>query len=189
MTVRVVDTSGDAEKMIKTFMDRPHKRHVPMSFSWPKQLQEVGVGKAVMYRSNKWKKNLDDYEDYKHIAEASQTIYVEPGFLREWSNPRKKIPVTGPMVKTNPPMPKHFAALAPLLGVQVHLFEENPDGEIVLPKKSDEFYEVTIARGMIGGAKHPETDEPFLFVYTPNGSVHMLLTGSELDVEKDGIVG
>jgi hypothetical protein len=42
---------------------------------------------------------------------------------------------------------------------------------------------------MLGGAEHPKTKEPFLFVYTASGGVHMMLTGPKLDIEKDGIVG
>lgn len=179
---RVADTSEQAEKTFRTFMARDHKRHVPMSFSWPRTMQEIGVGKAVMYRSNKWKSNPKEFEDYKHIAESEQAVYVTPGFLREWSNPRQKIEVYGPMVKLQEPMPSHFAVLAPLLGVQLRLSG---------PGSSDEsdLFEVVIKHGMLGAAVHPETKEPFIFVYTTAGGVHMLLTGKELDVEKDGIVG
>jgi hypothetical protein len=185
MTVRVVDTSQQAEKTFRTFMARDPERRTPMRFSWPKQMQEVGVGQAVMYRSNKWKRNRQEYEDYKHIAEAEQAVYVTPGFLRDWTNPRRKIEVHGPLVTLEEPMPKHFAVLAPLLGVQLRL--SGPDGQ---PMAGDAgLFEVTVKHGMLGAAVHPVTDEPFLFVYTNAGGVHMLLTGKELDIEKDGIVG
>ena len=180
---RVVDTSADAESMRKTFMDRPHTRHTELPFEWPESMQEIGVGHAVMYRSNKWKKNPSQTEDYKHIAESKQTVYVTPKFLRTWENPNKPIEVHGPMVELERPMPKHFAVLAPLLGFQLQL--NGPDGK----PDPDGYYEVTVAHGMVGGAIHPETGEPFLFIYTRTDGVHMLLTGEELDVEKDGIVG
>ncbi len=185
MTVRVVDTSEQAEKTFRTFMARDHRRHTPMRFSWPKQMQEVGVGKATMYRSNKWKRDPKEYEDYKHIAEAEQAVYVTPGFLRDWHNPRHKLDVHGPLVALKEPMPKHFAVLAPLLGVQLRL--SGPDGQPV--RGDDGLFEVVVKHGMLGAAVHPETEEPFLFVYTAAGGVHMLLTGKELDIEKDGIVG
>lgn len=182
---RVVDTTESAEAKYRTFMARDHKRHVPMKFSWPKRMQEVGVGTAVMYRSNKWKQNPKEWEDYKHVAEAEQAVYVTPGFLRDWHNPRKKLDVHGPMVTLQEPMPKHFAVLAPLLGVQLRL--SGPDGK---PVQGDEgLYEVSIKHGMLGAAVHPKTNEPFIFVYTTTGGIHMLMTGKELDIEKDGIVG
>lgn len=192
---RVIDTSEQAEKTFRTFMARDHKRHVPMSFSWPKTMQEIGVGKAVMYRSNKWKSNPKEFEDYKHVAESEQAVYVTPGFLREWSNPRQKIEVFGPMVTLREPMPSHFAVLAPLLGVQLRL--SGPKGRskflanqgLVFPSDESELFEVVVKHGMLGAAVHPETKEKFIFVYTTAGGVHMLLTGRELDIEKDGIVG
>jgi hypothetical protein len=49
-------------------------------------------------------------------------------------------------------------------------------------------YEVTQARAFLGGAEHPETKEKFLFIYDARG-VYVLLTGGELGIEKDGIVG
>jgi hypothetical protein len=189
MPVRVVDTGPEAERMFRTFYDRPHKKHEPVRFGWPSSMQEAGEGKAVMYTSNKWKKRLDEYEDYKHVAEGSQNVYVRPGFLREWSRPSKRLSINGPTVHFKEPMPKHFAVLAPLLGVQLRLYERAGNGDLELPRGDKSLYEVTVAHGMLGGAHHPETGEPFLFVYTAGGGVHMLLTGTELDVKKDGIVG
>lgn len=197
---RVVDTSEQAEKTFRTFMARDHKRHVPMNFSWPKAMQEIGVGKAVMYRSNKWKSNPKEFEDYKHIAESEQAVYVTPGFLRDWHNPKKKIEVHGPMVTLREPMPSHFAVLAPLLGVQLRLSgpdDGKPKGRSkflsnqgrVRPAGDDDLFEVVVKQGMLGAAVHPETKEPFIFVYTVADGVHMILTGKELDIEKDGIVG
>ena len=182
---RLVDTSEQAEQTFRTFMARDHKRHTPMKFSWPKRMQEVGTGKAVMYRSNKWKSNPREFEDYKHVAEAEQAVYVVPGFLRDWGNPREKLKVYGPMVALKEPMPQHFAVLAPLLGVQLRL--SGPNGRPI--QGEDGLFEVVIKHGMLGAAVHPKTKEPFIFVYTTSGGVHMLLTGSELDIEKDGIVG
>jgi hypothetical protein len=42
---------------------------------------------------------------------------------------------------------------------------------------------------MLGGARFPDNDEAFLFVYTKKGGVHMIITGKELEIEKDGITG
>jgi hypothetical protein len=185
---RVVDTKDDAVRMYRKFMARNPTREIEMKWSWPTEMQEVGVGQAEMYRSNKWQKDLEKYEDYKHVAESPRITYCREDFLRDWNNPRKRIPVAGPWVKFEPPMPKHFTILAPLLGVQLHLFTEREDGELYLPK-NENIYEVRMDRGMLGGAVHPKTKEPFLFVYTERGGVHMIITGNRLKIKRDGIVG
>ena len=81
-------------------------------------------------------------------------------------------------------MPSHFSILASLIGIQVHLFDEK--GQLV---KDENLYEITVGHGMLAGANFPDTGEPFLVVYTRTEGVHMIITGTELDVEKDGIVG
>jgi hypothetical protein len=188
MALRVVDTRPQAIKTFETFYAREPAKEIEFAFTWPTKMQEIGIGGAEMYRSNKWQKNLSDYEDYKHVAEGSRTVYAEPGFLREWSKPRNRIKVAGPTVRFDGPMPKHFTQLAPLLGVQVRLYEENDDGEFVLSKGDEGYVEVRVARAWLGGAKHPKTGETFLFVYTDEG-VHMILTGGSLTIGKDGIAG
>lgn len=188
MVLRVVDTKPQAIKTFETFYAREPAKEIEFSFGWPKRMQEIGVGGAEMYRSNKWKKNLSEHEDYKHVAEGSRTVYAEPGFLREWGSPSKKVEVVGPMVRFDEPMPKHFTQLGPLLGVQVRLYREDEKGNLVVHKGDDGLYEVSVARAWLGGAKHPRTKETFLFVYTSDG-VHMILTGGSLTIEKDGIAG
>lgn len=188
MPVRVVETKDTAKKTFQTFYDRPNRRELPLEFGWPKELQEVGVGRAEMYSSNKWMKNLSEFDDYKHVAEGMRTVYSEPGFLRVGEHPSRPMPVYGPMFAFEPPMPKHFARLGTLLGVQLRLYARGEDGELYVPAGDDRMFEVTIARAMLGAAKHPTTNEVFLFVYTPDG-VHMILTGDRLTIEKDGIAG
>jgi hypothetical protein len=190
MPVRVVDTKPDAEKVFKTFYAREHAREIPLRFGWPKEMQEIGVGGAEMYRSNKWMKNLSEHDDYKHVAEGTRTVYAEEGFLREWGSPSKRIEVVGPMVKFEDPMPKHFARLGPLLGVQVRLYKEDEEGGLYIPKPEEGGrYEISISRGYLGAANHPATNETFLFVYTEAGGIHMILTGGSLTIGKDGIAG
>jgi hypothetical protein len=188
MVLRVIDTKPQAIKTFETFYAREPAKEIEFSFGWPKQMQEIGVGGAEMYRSNKWKKTLSEYEDYKHVDEGSRTVYAEPGFLRAWGSPSKKIEVVGPMVKFDPPMPKHFTQLGPLLGVQVRLYQESEDGDFVLRNDDEGLFEVSVARAWLGATKHPKTGETFLFIYTPDG-VHMILTGGSLTIGKDGIAG
>lgn len=178
-----VDTRASAEKTYEVFHARPVPRRRKMDFAWPSSMQEVGRGRAVMYRSNKWKRNLKDWEDYKHVAEAWQTVYVTPGFLVDWWRPAKKIQVHGPVVKLESPMPQHFAILAPIVGVQVQLFGKG--GKIA---KGENIYEVTVPHATLGAAEHPKTKETILFVYTKHG-VHVMFTGPELDIGKDGVEG
>lgn len=185
---RVVDTKERATEMFRTFYARPPKREIPFPFTWPERMQEVGEGCAEMYRSDKWHpKETDDYKHVPKLEGGTRIAYVMPGFLREWGHPARRIQVVGPMVELEAPMPRHFTRLGPLLGVQLHLYEEGDEGEPRLPK-GEGFFEVRMARGQLGAAEHPTTGETFLFVYSNEG-VHMLLTGPKLEIEKDGIAG
>jgi len=183
MAVRVVDTKEDARKRFETFYDRKSKRTIERSFTWPKEFQEIGIGRAELYDSNKWKRDLREYESYKHIVESNRAVYVEPGWLRSYGSPREKIEVYGPMCTPEEPMPKHYTRLGDLLGVQVQLYDED-----LRIRKGCRIYEVRASRAELGAATHPVTGEIMLLVADREG-VHMLLTGSGLDVERDGIVG
>ncbi len=41
-------------------------------------------------------------------------------------------------------------------------------------------------RAELAGAQHPVTKEKLLVIYTKGGGVHLMITGSELTIEKDG---
>jgi hypothetical protein len=187
--VRVVDTRKQAEGIFKTFHARNPARDVPVHWTWPDSMIEAGIGQSEMYESNKWKSSLSEYDQYKHVAEGPRLTYISRGWLREWANPNKPIPVVGDVVSFEGPMPKHFAILGKLLGVQIRLFVKNKSGEIALPAGDDGLYEIRVRQGMLGGAIHPGTRQPFVFVYTKAGGVHMMMTGDELDIGKDGIEG
>jgi len=47
MAVRVVDTKEDARKRFELFYDRKSKRTLERSFTWPKEFQEIGIGRDV----------------------------------------------------------------------------------------------------------------------------------------------
>lgn len=182
--MKVAESEEVAVRMYEDFHAKPSKRRVKFNFNWPTRVQEIGRAKAQLYRSNKWKMNPREFEDYKHIAEASQYCYAVPGFLRDASG-KEDLPVYGSMIQLEDQMPEHFTILAPLIGIQLHLYDKNGR----LPRGDRGLYEVSVARGMLGGARFPGSEEAFLLVYTKQGGVHMLITGTELDVEKDGIVG
>lgn len=181
---RLVDTEPEARQMFEEFHARDSRRRVKFNFNWPKSMQEAGRVVSELYRSNKWKRNLRDFEDYKHIAEAPQFCYMTPGFLRDPSG-KKAIPLYGDKVDLEDEMPKHFTILAPLIGIQVRLYNEQGR----LPRGDKNLFEIAVPQGMLGGARFPYSEEAFLFVYTKRGGIHMLITGDQLDVEKDGIVG
>lgn len=186
---RVIDTRDQAREMFTVFHARDPAREVEMRWSWPRRMREAGVGETEMYSSNKWKHNLAEREDYKHVAEGARLTYILPGWMRDWGNPRAPIQLHGELVTFHAPMPKHFAILGRLKGVQLRLFAKDQSGKVYLPKGDDNLYEVRVKHGMLGGARHPKTGEAFVFVYTPDDGVTMIMTGSELEVGKDGIAG
>jgi hypothetical protein len=187
--IRVVDTRDQAVDVFKTFHSRNPARDIKFPWNWPTTMQEAGAGQAEMYKSNKWKSDLHEFEDYKHVAEGPRLTYVTPGWLREWSNPNKPLKLMGERIKLKSPMPKHFCVLGQLLGVQLRLFQKDSKGSLILPKGDEGLIEVRVKHGMLGGAKHPDTGELFVFVYTKDGGIHMIITGDELSIGKDGIEG
>ncbi len=189
MALRVVETKDVAKSTFRTFYDRPSEREIPFEFGWPEKMQEVGVGRAEMYTSNKWMKRRGEFDDYKHVAEGSRTVYVRPGFLVEDRRPFRPLRAHGPMCAFDEPMPKHFAQLGKLLGVQIRLYGKDESGELYVPDGDENLVEVHVARGILGAAKHPATKETFLFVFTKEDGVSMILTGGKLSIEKDGIAG
>jgi hypothetical protein len=156
-----------------------------VGWEWPREMQHIGQCEAVMYSSDKWKPE-GQFEDYKHVAEGKQELLVTPGFVREYNQPSVKLGVVGPIVELDDPMPSHFAVLAKVLGVQAQFFvgdDESPrlGGEAAM-------YQIDIAGATLGAARHPATGQKFLVIYTASG-LHCIITGSVLDIEKDGIVG
>lgn len=169
-TKRVVDTYEDARQMRETFHASPVRRTEAFGFSWPSQVTEIGIARAEIYHSDKWK----TVDDYKHVAEAPQYVFLCPGTVIE-DEDGQRVKFEGERVDVEGPMPKHFAILAKCLGFMMTLH-------------NGEHLEIRIPRAHWGGARHPETGEAFLFLYSDAG-VHFIVTGDELDVTEDGIVG
>lgn len=185
------DARSAAVAIREKFIDAPATTEETMRWKWPREMQEIGRWQAsdgaVMYASNKWQKNPLNVIDYKHVAEGPQRLLVVPGFLRQHHQPNRRLRVYGPTIELNRPMPDAFAVLAPILGVQAQLYDAGSDEA---PETSDQsFYNIEIGNAMLGAAKHPETGRTFLFVYTESEGPLCVITGDELDVEKDGIVG
>ncbi len=173
----------EARRIRETFMDRPASKVDHMGWSWPKRMREVGECVAVMYSSDKWQ-TPGDYADYKHVAEGPQLVCVKDGFLRDEDG--RDLEVCGPHVDLNGNMPTTIATLAPIIGIQIRLYEPSGRG-YALPKEGN-LYHVGVRRAKIGAARHPDTGEVFLCVFSKD-DVAAIITGRNLDVLKDGIVG
>lgn len=183
----VIDTNPDARaaaEIREAFYDKPVEKIFDFEWKWPKMMLEVGRSEAVQYTSDKWKKR-GDYEDYKHVAEGSQRLYVKPGFLRDFSNSKNELPLDCEEVTLPARMPTAVAELAPILGIQFTPYKWR--GKELVVSDEDPFH-VMIQRAYIGAAKRPDTGEVFLVIYT-RSELCAIITGDVLGVEKDGIVG
>lgn len=185
MSRRLIVNRSDfeaAKKIREKFIDKKMDKQIPIHWSWPKKLYGVGQSEAVQYTSDKWKKR-GDYQDYKHVAEGPQQLYVKNGFLVDYSS-KKPLPFPCEEVTLPSRMPMVIAELAPILGFQFQPYSDD-DSDLRL---SGEFYGVDIARAYIGAAVHPENGSTFLIIYT-RSELCAIITGDILNVEKDGIVG
>lgn len=182
MTRRLVINRSDmesAKKLREKFYDKKVEKLTKIHWAWPRSMLEVGQSEAVQYTSDKWKKK-GDFQDYKHVAESRQTLAVRPGFLEDYTSGKK---LTLPHEKITLPsdMPEAIALLAPILGLQFQAY----DDELEL---SGVYYNVCVKRAFIGAAQMPKSGETFLMIYTPT-DLCAIITGDDLNVEKDGIVG
>lgn len=168
-----------AKRIREIFVDRKVEKTIPISWKWPRTMLCVGQSEAVQYTSDKWKKR-GDYEDYKHVAEGPQRLYVKPGFLVDYST-GKRMEFPHEVSELPRRMPEAIAELAPILGLQFQPYDE----ELEL---SGLYYSCDVKRAYIGAAEMPGSGEVFLMVYT-RSELCAIITGDILNVEKDGIVG
>ncbi len=183
----IIETNPDARaaaEIREAFYDKPVDAAFEFEWKWPKVMLDVGQSEAVQYTSDKWKRR-GDYEDYKHVAEGPQRLYVKPGFLRDFSNTTRELDLDCEEVTLPSRMPTAVAELAPILGIQFTPYEVR--GKKLVLSKEDPFH-VMIQRAYVGAAKLPNTGETFLVIYT-RSELCAIITGDSLGVEKDGIVG
>lgn len=197
--VKVYDAESIARDMVRTFKDREPEYIENQRWKWPSHLQNVGDSLAVAYASDKWKprgkKGKREQELYKHLAESRNRAFVKPGLLHDYYDQGEQWPVVGPEYSFQDcPMPSDFAILGLFEEADLQLYVE--DGEDPDFGGGDEgIVKVTVRHGMLGGSKilwsqtTGEKDEPFIFVYTRSAGVLVVITGDDLDIEKDGIVG
>jgi hypothetical protein len=185
--VRVIDTSDvydQAVKQRKVFYGSFAGKKTHLSSPWPKELIHIGKCVGAIYWSNK-SLNGGKWEIYKHIAEAGQDLFINPdttvlydrnGNEVEFSEDEDVQGIGGCEVyELASQMPRHITALAEDRGIQAVLH----DGS---------YYEIRLPKAMWGSGVHPDTGETFLVLYSKEG-IHFLVTGNELDITPDGIVG
>jgi hypothetical protein len=194
--VRVVDAEEIAKKTWHTFTGRKEPpAETRFKFDWHVLMQHVGDSLGVAYSSDKWYR---DWTLFKHIAESRNRVLCRRGFLRAFNDHSRPWPVIGPMVSfADVPMPKQFAVLARFEEANLVLHQHGTDRAPQFARAKDEgVVTVEVRHGMLGGGLIQWTktgvrrkDTPFLFVYTEDDGVKMLIVGEELAIEKDGIVG
>lgn len=202
---RVYEAVDEARRIRETFADRALESIEEFSFSWPRQMQNIGDSLAIAYASDKWHKRDSsgdrEVELYKHIAESRNRVLASPGILVDEHSRSDRWPVIGPMVSIESlPMPRHFAVLGLFEEVDLKLHTRGSDQKPIFGKgKDDGVVQARIPHAFVGAGKvlwsrdrqsgSPPEDEPFVFVYTREMGVHFIIIGDELDVKKDGIVG
>lgn len=181
---RASSSGRDAAIRIReTFYNKPAEKETEFDWSWPKNIRHIGEAYAVMYRSDKWKKR-GDYENYKHICESKTPwkLYAAPGLeiaRVELSGEARDV--------STAQMPDTFAVLANCLGIQCRLYQKR-GGRVVMPEGDDGLFEVQIPRAKLGSGK-TRSGKVFLCIYVESEGPKLFIFGTELDVEKDGIVG
>ena len=182
---RVFSGREEAMRLRKTFQNAEPEVETHLPWPWPHSLRCIGEGYAVMYRSNKWKRNKNEYEDYKHLCESRKPwkLYAAPGFQVAGvtlAGDTKEVAASG--------MPENFAELANCIGVQCRLLRKERGGRVVMPEADEGLYEIQIARSKIGAGR-TRAGHLFICVYVESEGPKLFIFGTELDVEKDGIVG
>ena len=193
-----------ARKMRETFQDDDSHIEYKINANWPTKLYELGQGRSVAYTSNKWKDRPSDFEDYKHVAESPNVTYVTEAFLRHARN-RSDLRPNGenrefPAVRPGYEFPPTISELAPFVFFEVRPIASWSEGarggrKVKLDEKA---LQIGIPGCVVYGcyAKKPggswsrKSDlKPFLAVIHKRDGVMAIITGRDLDVKKDGIVG
>lgn len=197
--IQVIDTEevyGRAKRQREVFYGKPVKEQKELAFEWPRFVKYLGKTNAQIYYSNKML-NGGEWELYKHIAEGPQDLFINDDIttlLNDAGQPvqivdvgmsenkRRKTPGSSTpsalyavTYQIAGPLPKIVSDLAESKGLQW----QSQDGR---------FWEVRIPRTTWAAAIHPKTRECMLIMYSAEG-IHFIVTGSKLDIKKDGIVG
>lgn len=182
------------KKMRETFQDAPSKNAYRINGGFPRSVVEIGKGKSLAYTSNKWKA-VDDFEDFKHIAEGPQRVFIPAREAGQRLLSRTRSGDQFPEMDISYTMPPVLAELAPCLFVEVQPFDQLSGRHKTFSDRALRLeYNQAILYG--GYALRPGGDwdnkrdtKPFLCVMSKRDGFLTLITGKKLDVTKDGVVG
>lgn len=176
----------EAAKIRETFMDRPAEWQKHFDWTWPTSIRKVGECLSVMYRSDKWKRK-GSFEDYKHRAEAPQSLYFT-SLCQVTGEDGDLLGSAGKAETTKPGrLPDTFAELAHFMGIQCRFYKKR-GSDLYLPNGDDDLFEFHIPHAKLAAGKTID-GETFLVVYKDTEGPYCFVFGDDLDVEKDGIVG
>jgi len=164
--VAVVNTEDAAARMRETFHDSKARKRVALPFTWPKRLTFIGQGEGAIYWSDKWKTT----DTYKHKREGKRwDVYVADTLEIEGEYRKgQEFIVAGVM-------PKHVAYIGKFVGAQFKTLAGKP-------------VHLELSKAHWAAAEIPSTGETVLLAYDTEG-LQILVTGDEIAIEKDGIVG
>lgn len=174
----LVGDEGFARNKRRTFHDSDPRGKYVIAQGWPSEMRHIGTVLSVSYASDKW--GEDTEQDYKHVAEGPQSLFI--------AGKVDGVRPYGPMVSLPKKMPRDVAELAKLYNVQAHLFGGLDGRGRGVHTSEDSVYTLDWPGSILYAARFPDTGEPFLCVCS-RGEICAIITGDELDVLKDGIVG
>ena len=164
--VPVVNTEETAARVRETFHDSKARKRVALPFCWPKRLTFIGAGEGVIYWSDKWRTT----DTYKHKREGKRwDVYVADALDID-GDYRK-----GQAFAISGVMPKHVAYIGKFVGLQFETLGGDP-------------VHLELSKAHWAAAEIPSTGETVLLAYDDEG-LQILVTGDEIAIEKDGIVG
>lgn len=166
----------------ETFHKKQPIRVVELRHELPTQLVHVGDALAVMYRTDKWKKDGDD-EDYKHLHDRDENKPYEPGHGVKAYVPKRLVPSGVGGRPCGPPV--RYPASLTLLGKSLGFFVRLPDGEVYeIDRLKHSYLYCSPSGNMLAVyAAEPEPNQ--------NGAQGFLcvMAGGKLRVIADGIDG
>lgn len=193
--------ANQAKQMRRTFTDRDLDFGLyDTGIEWPKKVAWIGMGLSIAYTSDKWEKS-DVWNDYKHVAEAPQRVFATPAITNKHLR-RCESGDPFPPGDLDWALPDVVAELTPLLFVEVRIFDRVTDrGDGVFADDPDRGVKRLILPNtmLFGGyARRPEASpsstrrrdhKPVLCVGSREHGCLLVITGDELDVTRDGLVG
>ena len=192
--VEVADTYDSAKKTRETFYGHKVRKFREHNFGWPRFVRYLGRTNAENYYSNK---ALGDgkWEFYKHIAEGPQFLFINDDITKlvndsgETIEIRERRRTNRPNLKSRGLPTSFYASTYEITGeMPAHLADLASHKGTQWVDPSGRYFEARIPHSTLAAAKHPQTGETILVVYSDEG-MHLLVTGPKLDVTADGITG